>query len=533
MASDDRYLADIAASSLTVNNEREPLIAKKENTKTKANPWHVIGPLFFVTFGMGALLAPMVQFYTTIFCNRYYETDTGGAMNLFVRLLGGNTDDDGSSPDMKDCSIPEIQTVVSRVQAILLFLEAGSSFLMASYYSSLSDKRGRRLVFRVFSIGGVLTMLCYICVAKVQGLMGVVLIVAAPLVRGLLAGDVIVIAAVQSYISDCTTAEVRTVAYGRMVASVLAGIVFGPTAASMLILKTGTVIYTFYLVMAINICFYAYVTFLMPESLDEQAMATARQSAAQKPRISLWQKMNPLSALSILFKIKPPPHINRHAVPLLAAIQFFLSIVIRPPILLYAMLEFKWTAYEGGLLISVVSLIRFIIIIVLLPRLLRALQQRWKTKHYNNQQQQRQQSCDDGEDETKTHYRILFDTWMIRTGLGVETIGFILAALATTSRGFSLALVLQSVSVLSQPSVRSLYTTLVDPADIGALFGAQAQLEAIATILAMAGLNFIYSMSVEVMPSLSFYICAGLAGLAWLLSFLIHPVEPQNHSFTP
>lgn len=230
--------------------------------------------------------------------------------------------------------------------------------------------------------------------------------------------------------------------------------------------------------MVINICFYAYVTLVMPESLGEQAMKTARQNAAQQqPRNSVWQRMNPLSALSILVKITPPDHINRHAIPLLAAIQFFLSIVIRPPILLYAMLEFKWTAYEGGLLISVVSLIRFIIIVVLLPRLLRALQKRWQTTAVADQQQ----PGEDDDDATKTHHRILFDTWMIRSGLGVETIGFVLAALATSSRGFSLALVLQSMSVLSQPSVRSLYTTLVDPSDIGALFGAQAQLEAVAS----------------------------------------------------
>lgn len=83
------------------------------------------------------------------------------------------------------------------------------ALLMASYYGSLSDRYGRRLVFRIFAIGGMLTMLCYIAVTKVQGVLGVVLIVGAPLVRGFLAGDVIALAAVQSYITDCTTSQAR------------------------------------------------------------------------------------------------------------------------------------------------------------------------------------------------------------------------------------------------------------------------------------------------------------------------------------
>ncbi|KAI8336632.1 major facilitator superfamily domain-containing protein [Chlamydoabsidia padenii] len=465
-----------SSSSILSTNENDPLITEGHDSdkkiKTKATAWHVIAPLFFLTFGVGALLAPMVQFYTSIFCNRYYETNTGN--NSFLRsMVNGDLDDgiidDSPLPDVKDCSIPEIQSVVSRVQAILLFLDAASSLLVASYYGSLSDRYGRRLVFRIFSIGGIVTMLCYIAVAKFQGLIGLILIIAAPLVHGFLAGDVIILAAVQSYISDCTTIETRTVAFGRMMASILGGIVIGPTVASILILETGTVVSVFYLVMVLFIGFYIYTTLFMPESLNEQSMKVARRNAAQQPKLKFWQKLNLLSSLSILIKAEPR-HISRYAVPLLASIQFLLMVVSRPPYLLYAMLEFKWTAYEGGLLISVMSLMRFIVIIVLLPRLLLSLRDRWQNTTNGMEN-----------DEHKIHRRILFDTWMIRTGLAVETICFVLAALATTGRGFAWALILQSVAVLSQPSVRSLFTTLVDPSEIGTLFGAQAILDSIAS----------------------------------------------------
>jgi hypothetical protein len=42
-------------------------------------------------------------------------------------------------------------------------------------------------------------------------------------------------------------------------------------------------------------------------------------------------------------------------------------------------------------------------------------------------------------------------------------------------------------------------------------------------MISQLGLNMIYSASVGTMPTLTFYICAALAGLALFLSFFVHP----------
>ncbi|KAI8335692.1 major facilitator superfamily domain-containing protein [Chlamydoabsidia padenii] len=491
-------------------NEEDPLLGNKgdEKGKRNASSWHVIIPLFFLTIGMGAMMAPMVQWYQDIFCDRYYQSRT---VNSGLGILSWMMDNyDGDIPDVKDCAIPEVQAIVSKIQAILLFVDSASTFLMASFYGSLSDRHGRRLVFRIFSLGGILTMLCYITVANFQNWVGVTPLIVAPLAHGLLAGDVIVVAAVQAYISDCTTPETRTVAFGRMVASALAGAVFGPTIASILILKTGSVVCVFYLMSIIYVGFYIYITWFMPESLDENAMKRARRKASEEQDSNLWKKLNLFSALSILSKTKPR-HINRYAVPILASIQFVMATIAQPPVLLYAMLKFKWTAYEGGLLASVMSLIRFLVITVVLPWILIKLQSYWQ-------------------ESDKVEHRILFDSYMIRVGLGIGACSWLMAGLVTTEHGFTIALVCECWAILSQPSIRSLYTTLVDPSEVGALCGAQAVIESIATMIAIVGINFIYSASVKTMPSLFLYMCAGLSALGCLLAFLIHPVEDQSDS---
>ncbi|CAO3590498.1 unnamed protein product [Absidia cylindrospora] len=523
--SNDIYLNGQSSPSSSMF-EDDPLLAKpgrQIEPKRTASPWHVIVPLFFITFGMGALLAPMVQFYTEIFCQRYYQSSEDTNDALLTWMVGDTGMSDSPLVHTNDCAIPEIQVIVSRVQTILLVLDSASSLFMASFYGSLSDRHGRCLLLRIFSIGGIVVMLCYIAVANFQDVVGVTLLIVAPLARGLLAGDVIAVAAIQSYISDCTTPEARTVAMGRMIASILLAVIFGPMVASFLILKTGTVTYVFYMVLAIYVGFYFYVTYYMPESLTQQAMETAQQKATQVHKRSFWQKINLFSALSVVVKANPA-NISRHAVPILAAIQFIMATLAQPPILLYAMLQFKWTAYEGGLLASIMALTRFVIIIWVLPRLLRTMQARW---------QQQALSLDDGDENGKEYRRVLFDITMIRSGLGIDALCIFLSALTTSGPAFTLSLVFQSTSVVAHPSLRSLYTTLVDPSEVGALCGAQAVLDSIATMVTMTGINFIYSMSVVAMPSLFLHVCAGVAGLGFVLSLLIHPVKSHNDQFTP
>ncbi|CAO3632122.1 unnamed protein product [Cunninghamella blakesleeana] len=463
----------------------------------------------------------MIQFHTEIFCDLYYKSEIKDGENSILSWFQSSSDND--LPDVQDCSIPEVQVIVSRVLAIVAFLTCASSFLVAGFYGSLSDRYGRKLVCQIFGMGGIVTMLCYICVTIIKGYFAGVLLVLAPIVRGLLVGEVLMASNVQAYIADCTTPETRTVVFGHFFAAFLGGVTLGPTVASLLIAKTGKITSVFYLALVIYSLFFLYSSFYLPESLDQATMEKAKLDYNTKPKPTILQKINIFSALNVIIRTKPK-HINRHALPILAAVQCTIQAVTQPPVLLYAMLSFHWTAYESGFFLSVASGLRLVVIVVVLPFLI-ARYQAFVQKNQN------QSNMSDEEiEEDKAYHRILFNIWMTRLGLSIEGTGFILMALATSSLSFAFFGSIQAFAILAQPTIRSLYSTLVDPSEIGTLLGSQALLESVTLIIAQPGISLIYSESVEYRPNLTLYVCSAIIFVGVLLAFLVHPVKNSiNH----
>ncbi|CAO3631441.1 unnamed protein product [Cunninghamella echinulata] len=510
--------------------EAEPLLSNPQIKAKKATPWHIIGPVFLLSVGLGGLVAPTVQFYTEIFCDLYYKSEIqdGDDSNTLFSWVYDQNIRNQDLPDVQDCSIPEVQVIVSRVLAIVAFLQSVSAFLVAGFYGSLSDRYGRKIVCQIFGIGSIATILCYIAVFFIQGRIAGALLVAAPVIRGLLVGDVIITAVIHAYVTDCTTPDNRTVIFSRLMAAVLAGITLGPTLSSLLIAKTGTLASVFYFLFVLYACFFLYAMFILPESLDEAVMEKARYDYDNKPRTTFLQKINVFSALEVLIHTKPK-QITKYALPMLAIVQCICQALSQPPNFLYAMLTFHWTAYEGGFFLSVAAGMRVVGVMVILPFLTSRFQ-----KYVQKQQQQYNQEGDEEQEEQekeeeKTYYRILFNIWMARIGLGIEATGFILLALAATSLQFASAGIFQSLAIIALPSLTSLYTTLVEPSQVGALLGSQALLDSITVIISQTGLSLLYSASVETIPNLTLYVCGMLGAFACLLTYLIHPLKGSKN----
>lgn len=68
----------------------------------------------------------------------------------------------------------------------------------------MSDIKGRVPVIQISLLGMVVFIACNIATAKLQDYVGVFPLFLAPLLRGLLAGDIVLMAAIQAYVSDCT-----------------------------------------------------------------------------------------------------------------------------------------------------------------------------------------------------------------------------------------------------------------------------------------------------------------------------------------
>ncbi|KAI9471937.1 MAG: major facilitator superfamily domain-containing protein [Benjaminiella poitrasii] len=536
-------------------NEDSPLLNSKKSKSfnaRRASPWHIILPLFALTFCFGALYAPMLQFYSVIFCYRYYRQQTGDA--------------DIDIPFEK-CTIPEVQSLVSEAQAVIMFLTYGTTMLFASYYGTLSDRKGRRLVLMISSFGNIILMLSYIATIQFTDIFGISLLFIIPVIRGILAGDSVLIAAAQAYISDCTTPSERTIMFGNMMGAMFLGATLGPSAASFLMKETDSITIIFSIVLAIHILFLMYTWLFLPES-NRNIMSQASTTNVNKESQTILQRLNIFSALSILYKASSK-RANRFALPIIACIQFLLNIISLPPSILYAMLEFGWTAYEGGIYLSLVSFTRLLNMLVVLPLLSKLFSYKTGSSTetvpsaststsdeqqesiYNRLKEFKSTSshdflyiCDnestssslhnvDSEENTNVEdeerseeaikQSIIFDTSLIRVGLIVETICLVVNGLVTTSFGFMVAGACQSFALLASPSLRSIMTTLVPHSEVGRLLGAMAILESFSMVISQLTINTIYSASVATMPTLTFYVCAAIAAIALILSFFVYP----------
>lgn len=405
---------------------------------------------------------------------------------------------------------------------LTLFFKA---LLVASYYGALSDRKGRRLIMLISTLGSLIQIAMFIITIKYIHIFGISLLFIAPIIKGLLAGDTIIVAAVQAYISDCTTRaeryvylhllfeyvsklDCRTIAFGNMMAAIFLGASIGPSIASFLLNETKSINSIFYMVFIIHFCIGLYIWLVMPESND----INNYKAPAGQDKQSFLQRINIFSALHILYRASSE-HASQYALPLMAAVQFLIYIVVMPPSFLYAMLQFGWTAYEGGLFFSLCAFTKVIVMLAVLPILSKLFHKNKATlsptspssaiedtKEPTSPSSSSSTSIDSSIDKHDTRskedirHAILFDSWMIRIGLTVETLCFLSFGLVTTSIGFSTTGAVQSFAMLAAPSLRSLLTSLVDPSEIGELLGAMAVLEACGS---KSSISFCHTMNVR------------------------------------
>lgn len=254
------------------------------------------------------------------------------------------------------------------------------------------------------------------------------------------------------------------------------------------------------MVIGIHVLFLAYVTWIMPESNQLVQKMT--------DKTTLLERINIFSAFRILYLTRPKST-SRWALPILVLIQMAMMMMLMPPTILYAMLKFGWTSYEGGLFISLGSFTRLLITVVVVPL---------ATHLFRGQRQ-----------------TLVLDIWLIRIGMATEIVAFVLFGAVSSSFAFKWTVVLQGMAVLASPSVRSVTTSLVDPNELGEFWGVMATVDACSSkslrkdeiitnqivILSQLVINSIYSASVSTMPQLAFFCLAGIAGIATLLGFCI------------
>ncbi|KAF9915946.1 hypothetical protein BX616_004980 [Lobosporangium transversale] len=525
----------------------------------------------------------------------------------------------------EECKAPEIQAFTAKIIAIIEMLTGIASTISVGYYSSLSDRHGRRIVMIVCFLNTLLTLAAIIAMSMYWDQIGLPLMVASSILNGLLGTISLGLTMTLAYTADCTDPAKRSLAFTWVHASLYLGLAIGPFLGGTIVRASGTILTLVYMDVASNALCLLLTILFVPESLPicqsenvQQLYETFKKEKEKEENKNDSNSDEDLSTSS-------QEHIPWYS-HLIHSLRFFKPNGRNTNLILLAVISFLgMLAYRGTLSIIILNLARLLTMIVLIPVLAHFHKKSYEKKQRkvqakaamdarrhgkqptlttnaptfssaasSPQQQvldsadlsiyqvamltndptisasvqypsepedfkhrQRQTSLDsvttlttpslDGEDSSlspeakteaaedaprsreQTFSDMKFDTWMVRLGFAINSITYVGYGLATEGWVFYLATALHSICTISNPSLKSLLTYMVEPSQFGAVLGAFQIIDSIAIIFSPIVISWVYALTVGIMPEFVWYTCAAWAGICVVLSFMIRQKQFRNN----
>ncbi|KAI1630714.1 major facilitator superfamily domain-containing protein [Biscogniauxia mediterranea] len=508
----------------------------------------LIPPYFLFTLAFGGVIVPKLNLIVDLICRKYF-TDRQVLDPDFTFLpvvLGANN---------PQCNIPGVQKNVATFTLILSALTGALSAITAPKLGALSDRYGRKRLMVIASCGGLVNEVVTILAAKFPETVDYHWLILGAFFDGITgsftAGSVLG----NSYASDCASPSKRGVFIGYLHACLFTGLAFGPLLAGYFVKWTGSLLSIFYVVLGCHGFVIIFYWFIMPESLSRKRQMMARQkhqaehesmtsalpeslSWALGPRLSLlvvdnigpWIPAivgaNPFAPLKILFpsgRHNGPLRRNLILLAMVDTIMMSAAIGSGTVIVLYSEYMFNWGTFEASRFVSIVSLVRVVILLCLLPII---------NYIFRIRPLRRQREFSGGSQATeKNSGADNLDVWLLRIAIICDTSGLVGYIFSRTQETFLLCGIATAFGGLAAATVQSSVTKHVPAERVGSLLGAMGLLHALGRVFAPALFNGIYAGTVETFPQAFFVVLASLFGCAALATWFIRPHCKLTSSF--
>ncbi|CAG8649704.1 major facilitator superfamily domain-containing protein [Gigaspora rosea] len=521
-------------TSLLSNNEtsNSPIL-KKPWYKTPSPYWAI----FFSSvnaLSFGLIMTTKVEFYVQSVCKQYYNSKENPSINYV-----NNTD---------KCNIPEIQAFTSQLMMVLSLCLAMPGIFLLVPLGALSDRRGRRIILLMSCVGRILDVLCIILVGNYMESLGIGFLIIGTLLDGFTGSFPSVLAATHAYATDCTPPERRRIIFGLMHGGLLLSIGIGPVLGGMLTEFTNDILSTFYVSITTSIILFFLILFIVPESLSKKRQLDNRKRQLENDQHIFKKILNIFTPLSIFFESVQTtedsdkvPAINARKYSLLstAGISFMFSIAIfsvSSVLLLYVRYKFEWSLVEQGYLYTVICITRVFILLLVFPIVVKLFKERQRKKENQIVQTRREDdnNVEDDilvQDEKQMNKELTFDLWVIRFGIILEIVAFLVFGMATDGATFFTGIYTGAAGIIATPTLKSLQTNLVSPSQTGQLLGALSVLESISNTIGPLIINTLYSILViEKIPHLIWYGVSMTYVIAFLFSFGIRAAKNKNRN---
>ncbi|KAG0004297.1 hypothetical protein BGZ79_009701 [Entomortierella chlamydospora] len=308
--------------SKSISSEGDPVVHYVK-TINEHLPWYKrpsglwLIPLFgFTWVSSGMLMSSVGQFHASLLCREYLNRHSSNATSLVSA---------GSMISLRpgdECQAPEIQAFTAGILALFEVITGIGGTFSIGYYASLSDKYGRRVILILSYCNTILTL-----------------------------GSIVVMGGV-------------------------------------IVKTTGTIMTIVYIDFTTSVTCLLLIAIFIPESLPskqpihirrlyEKSAKTGSSTATGTQERVAWH-----SHVTRSLGFFKPNGRNTNLI-LLAAIAFLNMLSYRGTlsvIILYTNRMFKWTEYEDGIMFSLISLVRLVTMLALLPILVHFYQEAFRKK---------------------------------------------------------------------------------------------------------------------------------------------------------
>lgn len=407
------------------------------------------------------------------------------------------------------CVAPEVMADVGLFQTYMTTISAVLSVFTVPFWSSYSDRVGRRPIMMLAMACVILSdLLVILCFLKPEVfnyrwlmMMGVV--------DGMVGSTSILIIMCSSYISDCIKEAYRAGVLSVFDAWVYAGIALGPLVGSLILeLMNRNLMSLFGFALIVHVAVALVILLILPESRSEQSrrksigqhlarhrsfldeqrsrrMSSAAESVADSEQpASMWTKVgateklrellhraNVLEPLKVLRFSYLPDKRARTNMYILIIAQATMGEAISASMtfmLLYAKSRFNFTSVENNYFISLLGSSRFIILSTVFPQILKLARNRWPHS------------------TTRIDY---IDKRIIQMGVLFSTLGLLIMAEAPTGAIFLSSVVVMSLGSGTSPLIRNGIIKHAPKNKVGEVLGAAnvlAKAEGIVTPMVFA-----------------------------------------------
>ena len=503
----------------------------------------LIGPYALFTLAFGGSMVPKLNLIIDLVCRQYFADREHDGFQVLPVVPGGKN---------PQCQIPDVQRIVATFTLALGVIVGSLCAFTVPRLGSMSDRYGRKGIMVVSSCGGLLGEIITIFAARYPDTVSYRWLMLASVFDGLAgsftAGSVVS----HSYTSDCTPPSKRAVSFGYMHACLFTGLAFGPLLAGYFVHWTGSLLSIFYVTLGCHTFFILYIIFILPESLSVRRQAIAREKYVkdkealaakireqelleeEAERTGLRtrktglaglirrtavkvQRSNPLTPLKILLPKGAHQKRVRRNLIVLAIVDTLIissSMSLGAVTLLYSEFMFHWGNFETSAFISLVSMVRVVVLMVIFPivnyffRIRPAARRRRISGEVPSE-------ANAGADRV--------DIWLIRSAVFSDVLGVMGYIFARTPAVFIVCGIITAFGGLGSATIQSSLTKHIPPDRVGQLLGAIGLLHSVSRIFAPLVFNGLYAATIGSYPQAIFVLVTGVFSVVLLLTFFIRP----------